>query len=78
MDHFLCIWSVALANPVGVIGESGGHGGKLDLCVFSRLTGKNLSLPVPVEKGEDCRAQAITIYSLCARGWPLVDGQFHS
>lgn len=37
--------------------ESGGHGGKLDLCVFSWLTGKNLSLPIPVEKERivECR-----------------------
>lgn len=41
---------VALPYPVHLIRESGGHDGKLDLGVFSWLTGKNLSLPVPVEK----------------------------
>lgn len=42
---------------LSVSSESGGHGGKLDLCVFSWLTGKNLSLPVPVEKERivECR-----------------------
>lgn len=50
MDHFLSTWSVALPNPVHAITDSGGHSGKLDLCVFSWLTGENLSLPIPLEK----------------------------
>lgn len=56
-DHFLLMWSVASPNPVHLIRESGVHGGQLDLLVFLWLTGKNLSLPVPVEKERivECR-----------------------
>lgn len=32
----------------------------------------------PSGEGEDCRVQAMTSFSLCAHGWPLVDNQFQS
>ena len=32
----------------------------------------------PCREVKDCRVQAMTIYSLCAHGWPLVDSRFHS
>lgn len=72
MDHFLCIWSVASPNPVHFIRGSGGHGGKLDLCVFSWLTGKNLSLSVPVEKERivECRPwQSIPCVPMVGLSW---------
>lgn len=53
VHRFVCIRSMALPNSVYLIREWGKH----DLCVFSWLTGKNLSLPVPVERERivECR-----------------------
>lgn len=68
----LSIFSVALPHPVHLIRESGGHGGKLDPSVFSWLTGKNLSLPVPVEKERivECRPwQSIPCVLMVGLSW---------
>lgn len=70
MNHFS--WYPALPCPVHLIRESGGHGGKLDLCVFSWLTGENLSLPVPVEKERivECRPwQSIPSMLMVGLSW---------
>lgn len=69
---FLCIRSVALPNLVHLIIESRRHGGKLDLCVFSWLTGENLSLPVPMEKERivECRPwQSIPFVLMVGLSW---------
>lgn len=46
-------------------------------CIFM-VDWKKPESTCPCGEGEDCSVQAMTIYSLCAHGWPLVDSQFHS
>lgn len=78
MDHFVCIWSVALPNPVHAITDSGGHGVKLDLLCIFMVDWQKPESTCPSGVEEDCRVQAMTIYSLCAHGWPPMASQFRS
>lgn len=73
VHRFVCIRSMALPNSISSerVGEA------WPLCIFM-VDWKKPESTSPSGEGEDCRVQAMTSFSLCAHGWPLVDNQFQS